>query len=278
MAQENIKDITLTAAGGTFMFDLFGTSQNVLEIGSSGTITLAANVVINRNIPPMGTLTDTYVKIRWTANVIPNGNTVTILGNVVNEDLLDKDFVMDCYHSPLGWKIKYLVDYASLVTNIGKHDIIATDGDSSSVSTANLAGAQTLRTLTYNKQLFRSDGDKVKVVVSGNFAANAHSKNVTVVLSDGTVAVNLFNSSGAFQGNFIYEGEFIASDISAGKWKYRLFQNTSSGDVRMSTSSSALPTFDYTSTTWSFTCEGTEGTPTGNEITIYSFDVELIKV
>ena len=99
MAQENIKDITLTAAGGTFMFDLFGTSQNVIEVTSSGSITLAANVVINRNIPPMGTLTDSFVKIRWTANVVPNGNTVTILGNVVNEDLLDKDFVMDCYHS-----------------------------------------------------------------------------------------------------------------------------------------------------------------------------------
>jgi len=278
MAQENIKDIALTAAGGTFMFDLFGTSQNVIEVTSSITITLGANVIITANIPPMGTLTDTYVKIRWTANVVPNGNTVTILGKVVDEDLLDKDFVMDCYHSPLGWRIKYLVDYASLVTNIGKHDIVATDGDSSSVSTANLAGTQTLRTLSYNKKLFKSDGDKVKISLTGTFAANANIKTARIVLSDGTVSVNLFNSGGAYQGNFAYMAEFIASDISAGKWKStQLIRNAVSSPI-LTTAQSAVPTFDYTSTTWTFTCEGVEGTPTGNEITIYSFDVELIKV
>ncbi len=81
MAQENIKDVTLTAAGGTFMFDLFGTSQNVIEVTSSGSITLAANVIINRNIPPMGTLTDTYVKIRWTAK-----KTNSFLKTLINSD------------------------------------------------------------------------------------------------------------------------------------------------------------------------------------------------
>lgn len=286
MAQENIKDITLTAAGGTFMFDLFGTSQNVIEVTSSGSITLAANVIINRNIPPMGTLTDTYVKIRWTANVIPNGNTVTILGNVVNSDLLDKDFVMDCYHSPLGWRIKYLVDYASLNTLLSNVDNAGTTLNAAAVYTINSAATQTLVTINLPSDTFTSNGDRIRATITGAFSSDNTVKTLRFGIYDGTNSPTSLSTGVAVDGDtqFTVEYDFIATHVANGehRYNYKLFYiDFSTGDEKVYVSNVAnlaVPVFNYSSGTLQFIVRGIEGTPAGNRIAIHGVEIERIKV
>ena len=76
----------------------------------SGTQTLASNFLVS----PTGTAyKDMQCHVHWEAACTPSGNTVTIFGQAVPEELLSSDFIAVCTYDGSAWKVALLADWAA---------------------------------------------------------------------------------------------------------------------------------------------------------------------
>lgn len=162
---------------------------------------------------------------------------------------------------------------SSSLSNISVVD----DGDSTTRSATLVSGDQILESLTYNNRLFYNDGDRIRIVATGNCPTNNRTKAIKIGVSDGTTEIFINNSNVAYQGNFTLEGEFIAANILSGYWKTwaNCFSSTGSNNI----SSNALqstPTFDFTSTTWTITLYANLAGNT-TYVDLYTLNAYLIK-
>lgn len=105
-------DVTLTT-GGTVTIPLAASTSVPYEIGAvrvSGTQTLVSNFAVS----PSGTAgKNMQVDIHWEAACTPSGNTVTIFGQAVPEELLSSDFIAVCTYDGSAWKVALLADWAA---------------------------------------------------------------------------------------------------------------------------------------------------------------------
>lgn len=105
---------TLTVSTGAFTTAPFYSADNAMEYRVTGTQTLASSFAIS----PTGAATkDISIRIRWEAACTPSGNTVTIFGATIPEELLSANFIADCLYNGSAWVVNILVDWetASIV-------------------------------------------------------------------------------------------------------------------------------------------------------------------
>jgi hypothetical protein len=96
----------------------------------TGTVTLSGNF----NVSPSGTpIKNTSVKVLWEASVTLSGNTITIFGETVPDELAATNFVAECVYDGAAWVVNILPDFAG-VGIIGEDRLAA-----SSVTTAKIA-------------------------------------------------------------------------------------------------------------------------------------------
>jgi hypothetical protein len=105
-------DIALTT-GGTETVALAESAASPYPIGAvrvSGTQTLSSNFLVS----PTGTAyKNMQVHVLWEAACTPSGNTVTIFGQAVPEELLSSDFIAVCTYNGSAWKVNLLPDWAA---------------------------------------------------------------------------------------------------------------------------------------------------------------------
>lgn len=112
-----IKDLALTTGStvniGTGEYDVTapGASyEDFLVYRVTGTQTLVSNFAIS----PSGTAyKNIKVEIHWEAACTPSGNTVTIFGQTVPDELLSSDFIAVCTYNGSAWKVVLLADWAA---------------------------------------------------------------------------------------------------------------------------------------------------------------------
>lgn len=147
---------------------------------------------------------------------------------------------------------KLVVSYTPNSTSSSVANISIVDDDNSgSRSTTLVSGDQLLESLTYNDRLFYNNGDRIRLIATGNCPTNNRTKAIKIGVSDGTTEIFINNSNVAYQGNFVLEAEFIATNILSGYWKIwsKCFSASGSNNIAATTVNST-PTFDFTSTTW----------------------------
>jgi hypothetical protein len=95
-----------------------------------GAVTLTGGLVVS----PSGTpTTGQRVVVTWNASVTPSGNTITIFGETVPDELAAKNFVAECVYDGAAWVVNILPDFAGTGI-IGSHRLA-----SDSVTTAKIA-------------------------------------------------------------------------------------------------------------------------------------------
>ena len=88
----------------------------------AGTVTLSGNF----NVSPSGTpVKNTSVKILWEASVTLSGNTITIFGETVPDELAATNFVAECVYDGAAWVVNILPDFAGTGIIAGK--LLGTD-------------------------------------------------------------------------------------------------------------------------------------------------------
>lgn len=285
MAQDSVKHIELTAAGGTFLLPVFQTTKDTVHISSTGTITLVNNVIISISVPTMGTLEDTRLIIKWGALVVPNGYTVTIFGRVVPNSILAKRFIADCYYTGVSWEVRLLVDIDGVLSLINGDSVITTT-NSSPVVTVNSGAIQTLVTLNIPSDTFQNAGDRIKATITGLAASNANGKTLFVGLHDGTNPDPVLNSglsSLDLENHFIVEYEIMATNILSGHYKisYKVFGYSFGTGTNLletyNTVNTSVPALNFTSASLQFRVRARENVPTGGEIEIRSVAIERVK-
>lgn len=109
----------LTAGGGTLNLPADDTVQIYVLTGSA---TLAASWVVQASGSPV---TGTTFRIQYEADLTLDGNTLTIFGTSIPEDLALRDFEVHAYYNGSAWVTKILLDVTAypFVTD----DAIATD-------------------------------------------------------------------------------------------------------------------------------------------------------
>lgn len=105
-------DISLTT-GGTVTVPLAPTSgvpYHVHHVRVSGTQTLVSNFAVS----PTGSAGKNMQSVvHWEAACTPSGNTVTIFGQTVPDELLSSDFIAVCTYNGSAWKVVLLADWAA---------------------------------------------------------------------------------------------------------------------------------------------------------------------
>jgi len=95
-----------------------------------GAVTLTGGLVVS----PSGTpTTGQRVVVTWNASVTPSGNTITIFGETVPDELAAKNFVAECVYGGAAWVVNILPDFAGTGI-IGSHRLA-----SDSVTTTSIA-------------------------------------------------------------------------------------------------------------------------------------------
>jgi hypothetical protein len=95
-----------------------------------GAVTLTGGLVVS----PSGTpTTGQRVVVTWNASVTPSGNTITIFGETVPDELAAKNFVAECVYDGAAWVVNILPDFAGTGI-IGSHRLA-----SDSVTTPKIA-------------------------------------------------------------------------------------------------------------------------------------------
>jgi len=88
----------------------------------AGTVTLSGSF----NVSPSGTpIKNTSVKILWEASVTLSGNTITIFGETVPDELAATNFVAECVYDGAAWVVNILPDFAGTGIIAGK--LLGTD-------------------------------------------------------------------------------------------------------------------------------------------------------
>lgn len=101
--------ITLTDAGGTIDLNDYAPATRFL-ITTAAPVTLLANWVIQNTVPAATTSYEFILD----ANVDLNSNTVTILGQSVEQDLLNKPSLISSYYDGSTYSNKAVVDYSQV--------------------------------------------------------------------------------------------------------------------------------------------------------------------
>lgn len=112
-----VSDIALTTGGtvsvGSGEFDISSIPalyDDCVVYRVIGTQTLVSNFAIS----PTGTAyKNTRIDIRWEAHCTASGNTVTIFGQAVPEELLTSDFVAQCLYDGSAWVVVLVADWAA---------------------------------------------------------------------------------------------------------------------------------------------------------------------
>ena len=110
---QSIYDIALTT-GGTVTVPVDGLLSGSLfptyKVRVSGTETLVSNFAVS----PSGTpVKNSYVEVNWEAHCTASGNTVTVFGQSVPEELLTSDFVAQCLYDGSAWVVVIVADWAA---------------------------------------------------------------------------------------------------------------------------------------------------------------------
>ena len=106
-----------------------------------GAVTLTGGLVVS----PSGTpTTGQRVVVTWNASVTPSGNTITIFGETVPDELAAKNFVAECVYDGAAWVVNILPDFAGTGI-IGSHrlasdSVTTTSIADNSVTLAKMAG------------------------------------------------------------------------------------------------------------------------------------------
>lgn len=103
----SVLKIDLVAGGGSVTLDNRALYTNVLLTGN---VTLTGSHTIGAPSTPF---LGQEFKIRYSATIVPSGNTVTIFGWVVPDNLLDKKFVLHTFYNGTSWDLNLMLDLST---------------------------------------------------------------------------------------------------------------------------------------------------------------------
>ena len=97
---------TITAPGGTFTSAATMFGYEAFEMYTAGVVTLTGSLSITTS----GTLDFQTFSIRWNANILLGGFTVTICGITITQDQLNQTGTFTCVYDGLAWGVQYFAD------------------------------------------------------------------------------------------------------------------------------------------------------------------------
>jgi hypothetical protein len=149
-----------------------------------GAVTLTGGLVVS----PSGTpTTGQRVVVTWNASVTPSGNTITIFGETVPDELAAKNFVAECVYDGAAWVVNILPDFAGTGI-IGSHRLA-----SDSVTTTSIAD----NSVTLAKMAGLAKGNIIYGDASGDPAiVNLGAVDANLVVGDTTNGVAVVAMSG----------------------------------------------------------------------------------
>lgn len=115
------KNITLTSGGGTYSISSSNYVENFLIKGS-------ATLTSSWTIEPTGTyLYGTEVKLLYAADMVLNGNSITIFGATLNEAQAQNNAVIKCLYNGSAWDVSITNNAIDLIYVSGDLLIVGTD-------------------------------------------------------------------------------------------------------------------------------------------------------
>jgi len=183
----SLKSYTAPASGTILIPVDFASSTPELTYTNNiivGTVTLTGGLVVS----PSGTpTTGQRVVVTWNASVTPSGNTITIFGETVPDELAAKNFVAECVYGGAAWVVNILPDFAGTGI-IGSHRLA-----SDSVTTTSIADDS----VTLAKMAGLAKGNIIYGDASGDPAiVNLGAVDANLVVGDTTNGVAVVAMSG----------------------------------------------------------------------------------
>jgi len=229
---------TVTLSTGTYDVSAPASSlfDGILAYRVVGTQTLASNFSIS---PDGNEIYNAQITVMWEAACTPSGNTVTIFGQAVPEELLDKDFHAVCTYDGSAWKVVLLADWAatSIVNTNRLEDASVTTAKivDANVTTAKVADAN----ITAAK-LAADSVETAKILDANVTAAKLASDSVTTVkiLDANVTAAKL--ASDAVETAKIKDGNITKQKIAKPQRIYSKYSDTGTTAV---TTEEALATY-----------------------------------
>lgn len=135
-----IKDVALTTGGTTSLntgeFDI--TSPTLADKYKIYRITGSQTLVSNYALSPTGTAyKNIQIHIYWEATCDPDGNTVTIFGETIPDEIVDGNFLAVCTYNGSAWVVNVFVDWATQYS-IGTDRYDARSITSAKIATKNI--------------------------------------------------------------------------------------------------------------------------------------------
>lgn len=103
----------ITASGGTVDPFNFGGTYLSYEIWSSGSITLSTSFAIT----PSTDIAGAFFTVRWEADVTLAAFSVTICGEVINQDQVNQSGTFTCFYDGSAWQVQYFADQTDTPQN-----------------------------------------------------------------------------------------------------------------------------------------------------------------
>jgi hypothetical protein len=110
MKSQLVEAIQLTSGGGTVTIDI-DSFVDTYRVYTSGAVTLTSNYTIEGSKTPSYA---TVIKLRYEANLNFDGNTVTIFGATMPEDLENINCEITAYYNGTSWIVTILPDFETI--------------------------------------------------------------------------------------------------------------------------------------------------------------------